>query len=156
MSEGAGAAGGEVSGGLAASHVGICVADLEASIRFYRDGLGYALAERFDLGTSQMPGIERSLEVDGPVDVVSQMMVLGGHRIELLYYPDGRAHGIPSATRDQKGLTHLSYRTHDVDSVAAQMVACGGTVLENTRTNVGIQLLFLADPDGTRIELMGA
>ena len=65
--------------------------------------------------------------------------------------------GQPSAHRNQLGLTHLSFYVEDVDATAAAMVAAGGKVVESTRTtNEGIDLLFLHDPDGTRIELMKA
>jgi hypothetical protein len=42
-----------------------------------------------------------------------------------------------------------------VDTAAARLVEFGGTILDHTRSDAGIVLLFLADPDGTRIELMG-
>lgn len=138
-----------------ASHGGICVSDLDASIRFYCDGLGFELAERYDLDSTAMPGLDRTLEVDGPVTVISQMIVSGGMKIELLAYADRDAQGTPSESRGLRGLTHLSFGVERVDSAAAHLVECGGTILPDTRTDVGIVLLFLTDPDGTRIELMG-
>ena len=36
----------------------------------------------------------------------------------------------------------------------ARVVAAGGTVLEATRASVGIELVFLTDPDGNRVELL--
>ncbi|MEI7747323.1 MAG: VOC family protein, partial [Actinomycetota bacterium] len=33
------------------SHVGVCVSQLERSIAFYRDGLGFSLAERHEIGS---------------------------------------------------------------------------------------------------------
>jgi len=32
------------------SHFGLCVSDLERSLRFYREGLGFDVAERYELG----------------------------------------------------------------------------------------------------------
>lgn len=139
----------------ASSHVGICVADIDRSIRFYCEGLGFELAERYDLDSSQMPGLDRSLEVEGPLEVTSQMITSGGMKVELLAYPGRPPQGTPSASRGLLGLTHLSFNVEKVDSAAARLVTFGGTILEDTRSDAGIVLLFLADPDGTRIELMG-
>jgi catechol 2,3-dioxygenase-like lactoylglutathione lyase family enzyme len=140
----------------ASSHVGICVADIDRSLRFYCDGLGFEPAERHDLDSTQMPGLDRSLEVEGPLTVVSQMIQSGGMKVELLAYPGRAPQGTPSASRGLLGLTHLSFDVERVDSSAARLVTYGGTILEETRSDAGIVLLFLADPDGTRIELMGA
>lgn len=137
------------------SHVGICVSDLDRSIRFYCDGLGFELSDRFDLDSTEMPGLDRSLEMDGPVTVHSQMIVSGPMKIELLGYPSHTPTGTPSTSRGQLGLTHLSFNVDKVDSAAARLVDFGGTILEHTRSDAGITLLFLTDPDGTRVELMG-
>jgi len=137
------------------SHVGICVSDLERSLRFYRDGLGFEPAERYDITSETMPGIEKVVEVDGPVSMVSQFLRRGEVRIELLWYPDRAPTGTPSATRAQLGLTHLSFVVDDIEEAAAVLVEHGATILDHTRPGSGAPLLFLADPDGTRVELMG-
>ena len=33
-------------------------------------------------------------------------------------------------------------------------MAAGGTVLPDTRASLGIELVFLVDPDGNRVELL--
>lgn len=136
------------------SHLGICVSDLERALRFYCDGLGFERSDRYELSTELVPDIHRGLEVEPPVTVVSQMVVCGQMRVELIHYPTRPPEGTPSASRGQLGLTHLSFTVADVDAAAAHLVEHGGTLLEHTRANVGIEIVFLADPDGTRIELM--
>jgi catechol 2,3-dioxygenase-like lactoylglutathione lyase family enzyme len=137
------------------SHVGICVSDLDRSMRFYCDGLGFEPSDRFDLDGAQLPWLAASLEVEGPFHLTSQMIVNGGIKIELLHYAGRSPEGTPSTSRGLRGLTHLSFNVDKVDSAAARLVEYGGTILEHTRSDAGIVLLFLADPDGTRVELMG-
>ena len=48
-----------------------------------------------------------------------------------------------------------------MDAEIARLVECGGTVIEKTRTKMGegaesVELVFIADPDGVRVELMKA
>ena len=94
--------------------------------------------------------------MQGPVKLVSQFIRSGGMGIELLFFASPTPSGTPSATRGQIGITHLSFYVDDVDVAVAKLVECGGTLLENTRSNPGVDLVFLADPDGTRVELMKA
>jgi catechol 2,3-dioxygenase-like lactoylglutathione lyase family enzyme len=137
------------------SHVGICVSDLDRSLRFYRDGLGFEPTKRYAITSETMPGLEKVIEVDGPVSLVSQFLQRGEVCIELLWYPDRAPTGTPAATRAQLGLTHLSFLVDDIEKAAAVLVEHGATILDHTRPGGGAQLLFLADPDGTRVELMG-
>jgi lactoylglutathione lyase len=132
------------------SHAGLCVSNLERSLRFYCAGLGFAVGGRFHL-TRQIA------EVDPPVDVVSQFIHLGGLRIELLDYASPGAFGAPHARRNHLGLTHLSFVVDDVEARARDLEAVGGTILEGTRNppeDQSLRILFVADPDGNRIELM--
>jgi catechol 2,3-dioxygenase-like lactoylglutathione lyase family enzyme len=137
------------------SHIGLCVADLDRSLRFYCDGLGFARAESYDLTEQMLDGLDRALEVAAPVQLRSQMITLGDLKIELLYFASPVAEGTPSTRRNELGFTHLSLIVDDVDAVAAQLVELGGTLLPNTRAVLGVDVVFLADPDGTRVELMG-
>jgi catechol 2,3-dioxygenase-like lactoylglutathione lyase family enzyme len=136
------------------SHVGLCVSDLDRSLRFYCEGLGFEIAERYELDSKEAVGLDIALEVEGHVQVVSQFIRSGGMAIELLGYGTPPPHGRPSNSRGLLGLTHLSFYVDDVDAAAAHLVSLGGTILPETRQSPGIELVFLADPDGVRVELM--
>jgi catechol 2,3-dioxygenase-like lactoylglutathione lyase family enzyme len=136
------------------SHLGICVSDLERSLRFYCDGLGFEVAERYELDSAALPGVERSLEVLADVAVTSQLIERDGMRIELLKFHEPGVVGSPSKRRNQLGLTHLCFYVTDVDASAERMLEHGGFVLDQTRANLGTDIVFLMDPDGVRIELM--
>jgi catechol 2,3-dioxygenase-like lactoylglutathione lyase family enzyme len=136
------------------SHIGICVSDLERSMRFYCEGLGFEVAERYELDSESLPGLDQSLEVRADVVLTSQLVERGGLRIELLAFHEPGVVGSPSQRRNQLGLTHLCFYVEDVDLAAERMLGHGGLVLDSTRTNLGTDIVFLMDPDGVRIELM--
>ena len=138
----------------APAHLGLCVSDLDLSLRFYCDGLGFQRAEGYDLDYGMLPGLAEALEVAAPVALRSQMIALGEMRVELLHYRQPSPDGNPSARRNQLGLTHLSFWVDDIDTTVARLVGGGGRVLPSTRRTLGVDLVFLSDPDGTRIELM--
>jgi lactoylglutathione lyase len=141
--------------GLAVSHIGLCVSDLDRAMRIYCDGLGFEPAERYDIGDE----VAATLEVERGVELVSQMIQRDGFKIELLGWASPAVEGTPSAKRNQLGITHLSFTVQDLPAVEARLVEHGCTVIESTRTSIpfpggSTELLFLADPDGTRLELM--
>jgi lactoylglutathione lyase len=130
------------------------VTDLDKALRFYCEGLGFVQAEGYDLDEN-VPGLDKSLEVPGPVRLRSQMIANEGMKIELLYYTSPGVDGVPSSRRNQVGLTHLSFWVEDVDAAAERLIGLGGTILPSTRQSPGVELVFLTDPDGVRVELMG-
>lgn len=136
--------------GYTPSHTGLCVSDLDRSLRFYRDGLGFAMLAQFHL-------TRPIAEVDPPVDVISQFIRLGGLTLELLAYDSPGVFGVPHHRRNQLGLTHLSFIVDDVEARARDLETVGGTILEDTRNpaeDSSVRILFVADPDGNRVELM--
>jgi catechol 2,3-dioxygenase-like lactoylglutathione lyase family enzyme len=137
------------------SHLGLCVGDLDRSLRFYCDGLGFEQAEAYDLDDGMLDGLGRALEVDGSVKLRSQMITNGDLKIELLHFGEPRATGAASKARNHIGFTHLSFFVDDVDATAARLAQLGGRVLDATRARLGYEVVFVADPDGARIELMG-
>jgi catechol 2,3-dioxygenase-like lactoylglutathione lyase family enzyme len=134
------------------SHIGLCVSDLDRARRFYVDGLGFEDFARFE--------IDRPVaEVTGEkCDLTSCFVQKDGLRLELLYFRQPTPTGTPSARRTQLGLTHLSFVVDDVDAAAAELVTFGGSIVEGTRSGNNdpdvVQIIFLADPDGNRVELM--
>jgi catechol 2,3-dioxygenase-like lactoylglutathione lyase family enzyme len=133
------------------SHFGLCVRDLERTLRFWCDGLGFAIAERFEVG-DEFGG---ALEVEGRVDCVSQFIRKDALAIELLAYRSPGAVGAPSTRRNQLGLTHLSLYVEDVAAAVQHLVARGGKLLPATHAeNDAVELVFVEDPDGVRVELI--
>jgi lactoylglutathione lyase len=137
------------------SHVGVCVADPERALRFWRDGLGFVPTHSFEVGAE----FGRLMELDG-VALRSQFLRRDGVTVELLWFASPPAEG-DGARRpvNRLGFTHLSVRVADVDAAAARVTQAGGTVLHETRTTLGegdgrMDFVYCTDPDGTRVELM--
>lgn len=138
------------------AHVGICVADLERSLRFYCEALGFVAVDSHDVGDT----FARLMELDH-VELRSQFLRgPSGERLELLAFRaplaagDGRRRPL-----NRRGLTHLCFRVRDVDEVAQRIRALGGEVHDHTRTSLGgpgaaPDFVYCSDPDGVRIELM--
>jgi catechol 2,3-dioxygenase-like lactoylglutathione lyase family enzyme len=139
---------------LTFSHLGICVSDLDRSIRFYCEGLGFELVNSHRVGDEFGP----LLEMDR-VALESRFLRRDGTSIELLSFTVP-GHTGPGTRRpmNQLGLTHLSVRVDHVDKAAASLEALGGTVVRTTRTVLGadgaLDFVYCTDPDGVRIELM--
>ncbi len=136
------------------SHMGICVSDLERSVRFYCEGLGFELVQSHTVGQEFGP----LMEIE---DVVLQSRFIrrDGVSLELLHFDSPGHRGEPvRRPMNQLGLTHLSLRVDDVDAVARVIESLGGTIAAGTRTTFGVSepldFLYCTDPDGTRIELM--
>ncbi|GAB2825802.1 MULTISPECIES: VOC family protein [Streptomyces] len=133
------------------SHVGLCVSDLGKSLRFYCEGLGFAKIMEYDLD-EQIP------EVDAPCSLTSTFLQKDGFRVELLSYRQPGVIGAPPTRRNHLGMTHLSFFADDIDAAAEALSEFGGTLVPDTRAGLGDpdapQFVFVADPDGNRIELM--
>ena len=132
------------------SHVGLCVSDLERSLAFYRDALGFREGARIDASGEES---ETLLQIPD-VDVCAVFLERDGVRIELLHYrtPGHRGTGEPRPM-NALGLTHLSLRVDDLDATLAALERDGAHVLHATRT---AHAAFVTDPDGIRIELVAA
>jgi len=136
------------------SHFGICVSDLDRSLRFYCEALDFAPAQQHSVGAE----FGRLMEIDD-VALTSQFIRREGLLVELLLYNRPGHVGEPvRRPLNQLGLTHLNFRVDDVDDVAARIVEHGGAVLEQTRTTFtsgfDADFVYCTDPDGVRIELM--
>lgn len=131
------------------NHVGLCVTDLERSIRFYGEVLGFAEARRLavpDAAASQLLG------VPAPVGLTAVYLTLGTNTLELLHFE--RSGNDPARPRSftEPGLTHLSFTVEDLAAACEAVRTHGGEVLEDTNT-FDIAVL-VRDPDGQLLELL--
>lgn len=135
------------------THMGICVSDLERSLRFYRDVLGFKEVAHLEVGG------EHSAKLNGMSDARAYLIFLEreGWRLELFQFSVPGWIG-PKEARpmNQLGLTHLSFRVDDLDAVCAQIEGAGGSLLPETRIELPgpTHVIMALDPDGVRLELI--
>lgn len=138
------------------SHVGIAVTDLDRSLRFYRDVFGFSVLYRLDFDGNE---VAATMEQEGRFS--SAMLARGDIRIELLQWRGVAVTGGGRKPMTELGFTHLSFRVDDLNELTTAVKAAGGAFLGHTRSVLGdpadpaaTKLVYLTDPDGTRIELM--
>lgn len=136
-------------------HLCICVSDMERSLRFYCDGLGFARNESFTIGNDMAPLVQ----IDGEVKLNSVYLGMSGVRLELWQFDTPAAQRLPPKPMNTIGLTHIAVRVDDMDATIKRAEAYGGTCLPKTRTRAntdGLQsdIVYILDPDGVRIELL--
>jgi len=142
---------------LAADHTGITVSNLERSLAFWRDVLGFELSHR-----AHQTG-DLAKEITGVAGAELKLAVLkapGGHKIELLEYlapPDRKRH-IDFRPCDV-GSVHVALLVNDLGAVLERIAASGWKAAGKPQTlksgpNVGKRVIYVRDPDGTTIEFM--
>jgi glyoxylase I family protein len=140
---------------IATGHTGITVSNLERSLAFWRDVLGFELSHRaHQIGElaeeiTGVPGAEISLAV----------LKAPGHKIELLEYlaPKDRKH--VDLRPCDVGSVHVAFTVENLDAVLNAIAASGWCAAGKPQTlqsgpNAGKRVVYVRDPDGTTIEFM--
>jgi catechol 2,3-dioxygenase-like lactoylglutathione lyase family enzyme len=140
---------------IAADHTGITVSNLERSLGFWRDVLGFELSHR-----AHHAG-DLASEVTGVLGAEISLAVLKGygHKIELLEY-----HAPPDRKRvDLRpcdvGSVHVALMVDNLDAALSAITASGWKATGKPQTlksgpNAGKRVVYVRDPDGTTIEFM--
>src|SRR5437660_1635976 len=140
---------------ITADHTGFTVANLERSLSFWQDVLGFELSHRAhhkaDLASevTGVPGAEISLAV----------LKGYGHKIELLEYlaPSDRKRA--DLRPCDVGSVHVALTVDNLDAVLSAIAASGWKAAGNPQTlktgpNAGKRVVYIRNPDGTTIEFM--
>jgi catechol 2,3-dioxygenase-like lactoylglutathione lyase family enzyme len=149
--------------GISIAHVGVCVADLAASARFYRS-LGFSVGESITLGGA----FGELAELDG-VPLTVQPMREGAYPFLMLQWGAPRDPGVPVRLPLNRTGDLLHFGTHcdDFDAMLGVIGQNGGTIVERTRGQFpprGLRMqwsgephgwVFILDPNGVQIEIVG-
>ena len=142
-----------------ADHTGITVSNLERSLTFWRDVLGFELSH-----TAHQTG-EMASEITGVQGAEIKLAVVkapGGHKIELLEYlaPPERKGNVDLRPCDV-GFVHVALIVDDLNAIlsaikASCWEAAGKPQTLQSGPNAGKRVVYVRDPDGTTIEFMQA
>ena len=131
------------------NHIGLAVAELERSRRFYEQVLGFEWDH--DLQVPDAPAA-KLLQVPEPVGMTACYLKRDEFVLELLHY-DREGNDPPRARSfTEPGLTHLSFSVEDIPATCQLVTEHGGEVL--TETDLGGMAIMVRDPDGQLLELL--
>lgn len=145
----------------AIDHLNIVVADMERSLRFYTEVLGFTKTKEAHL---EGEWIERIVGLRGVKAHAVFIVSPGGEpRIELLRYETPAGTALPENSRaNTLGLRHFALRVDGIAAMTERLRAAGITVWgEPTRVPNGVvqfdtgnkTLVYFLDPDGVIVEL---
>jgi catechol 2,3-dioxygenase-like lactoylglutathione lyase family enzyme len=137
-------------------HTGITVSNLERSLAFWRDVLGFEFSH-----TAHQKG-ELAQEITGVEGAEIKLAVLkapGGHKIELLEYLAPVDRKRANLRPCDVGSVHVALLVEDLGGVLEHIAASGWKAAGEPQTltrgpNAGKRVIYVRDPDGTTIELM--
>jgi len=141
---------------ISTDHTGITVSNLERSLAFWRDVLGFEFSH-----TAHQKG-ELAQEITGVKGAEIKLAVLkapGGHKIELLEYLAPADRQRANLRPCDIGSVHVALLVEDLDAVLAQIAASGWKAAGKPQTltagpNAGKRVVYVRDPDGITIEFM--
>jgi catechol 2,3-dioxygenase-like lactoylglutathione lyase family enzyme len=146
---------------LAIDHINIVVSDLERSVKFYTELLGFIESKRAHL---EGDWIESIVGLKGVVaDVAFIVTPAGEPRIELLCYKTPKGERVPvNSLANTPGIRHIAFRVDDIHAAveklkSAEVKLLGEPVVvpETVVTHdAGHKMLcYFHDPDGTLLEI---
>jgi predicted enzyme related to lactoylglutathione lyase len=139
-------------------HRALCISDLETSVAFYRDGLGFAPVGEAEI--EEGAWLEALTGLKGARRVRRSVRNGQGIAFDLYQFVVPAPFG-PRERRknNQYGLTHLAFYVDDIDTWAGRIAKAGGKVFAHTRATFrdnGTTMMYCTDQDGIRVELMQA
>ena len=140
---------------IATNHTSFTVSDIDRSLAFFRDALGFEVTSK---GPRSPSLIQAITGVEG-AEVLIAYVRGPGHSIELIEYikPETR-----SSVRPQPCDTGFSHIAYDVDDIDAAIKAArdhsvepiGPVVAIDQGPHRGSRVAYLRDPDGITIEFI--
>jgi methylmalonyl-CoA/ethylmalonyl-CoA epimerase len=124
-------------------HAGISVGDLEASIAWYRDMLGFT--------------VDRIVQIPEDTGRVA-LMSLGDFRLELFCIPESNP--LPDERRfpwtdiRTHGIKHIAYAVSDIEALMDSLKGKGVDMVWDTRVHDGDTCAFVRDNTGNLVEFV--
>lgn len=137
------------------NHTSFTVSDLDRSVAFFTEALGFALLHR---GPRDPAMIGRVVGVPG-ADIEVAYVQGPGHRLELIEYKAPADRGRVESRPCDAGFAHVAFDVDDIDAALAAAAAHGVKPLSepqdlHTGPNKGGRVVYTRDPDGVTVEFI--
>jgi catechol 2,3-dioxygenase-like lactoylglutathione lyase family enzyme len=140
---------------LTADHTGITVSNLERSLAFWQDVLGFELSHR----AHQTGELAEQITGVAGAEILIAVVKAPGHKIELLEYRAPSDRKRADLRPCDVGSIHVALTVDNLDAVLETIAASGWKAAGTPQTlttgpNAGKRVIYVRDPDGTTIEFM--
>ena len=140
---------------LGTNHTSFTVSDLDRSVAFYVDVLGFQLLDRSPrdpLFTEKVVGVPGA-------EIEVAYVQAPGHRLELIQYVAPNDRGKVVSRPCDTGFAHIAFDVDDMDLVVDAVSRVGveplsDPVVVNDGPNAGGKAVYTRDPDGVTIEFV--
>ena len=142
---------------LATNHTSFTVSDLDRSITFFTEVLGFEMVNR----APRDPKLISSITGVPGADIEVAYIQGPGHRLELIQYHGPSERSQVESRPCDSGFAHVAYDVDDVDAAVAasapyQVLPIGEVTVIDKGPNAGRKVVYLRDPDGVTIEYIEA
>ena len=134
---------------LSIGHTGFVVSDMERSVAFYRDVMGFPVVDDVE---REGDYIESMLDVPG-ARVRTVFIDVCGHTLELVEYLSGSGDPV-KAPNNAPGKGHISFWTSDIEADCQYLAGKGVKFVSSPQYGpTGGAAVYFLDPDGITLEL---
>ncbi len=142
---------------LSTNHTSFTVSDLDRTIGFFRDALGFEVTSR---APRDPAAIRHITGVEGAEIEVAYIRG-PGHSLELIQYLSPPVRGLVEARPCDTGFAHVAYDVDDIEAALAASAAHGVHPINppwvvDQGPNTGRRVVYCRDPDGITIEYIEA
>jgi catechol 2,3-dioxygenase-like lactoylglutathione lyase family enzyme len=133
-------------------HLGLTVADIRRSIRFYVEVVGFEEAEPAENRTAQFA----ELTGNPAARLLTVMLASRGFRLQLIEYLDGGGETL-DLHHNHVGSPHLAFFVPDVETKYAETMARGDVPVTSgliTNATETLRSFYTEDPDGMPVEFL--
>ena len=142
--------------------LGVVVSDVDASVKFYTEGLGFTKLDGFSVPADYATDVGLTDGQPLTISVLSLATGEGATKLKLMQLP-----GVKSKKSDnsfihsQLGVSYLTLFVKDTGAALARLKAIGVTPVAKSPLPLpkgfpeGVYLTIVRDPDGNLIELVG-
>lgn len=142
---------------LSTNHTSFTVSDLDRSIAFFRDALGFEVTSR----APRDPHAIRHITGVSGAEIEVAYIRGPGHSLELIQYLAPPTRGQVVAEPCDTGFAHVAYDVDDLEAALEAAAAHGVAPINppwviDRGPNTGRRVVYCRDPDGITIEFIEA
>lgn len=142
---------------LSTNHTSFTVSNLDRSLGFYRDALGFEVTSR----APRDPALVSAITGVAGAEVDIAYVRGPGHSLELIEYTAPAGRGRVEARPCDTGFAHIAFNVDDVDAAVVASAPHGfvpitAPVAINAGPNKGRKVVYLRDADGVTVEFIQA